>query len=253
MKLVCVCVVAGASLKLVQLLQHFEHLVTPISNIVVAIATECSCKQLVLDVFREICSMDPSDLSLDSSGTKSFASFQVLVTGLVPSLVLPALPVLLPHLNGESTTFRNGVLGVIGELLRLLPDSSGGEDILLPETRDQLLLKLADHLHDVNAFVRAKVLHILLQLCSVQVSGIMTRQHLTMACMFIHVLYSQGIPLPLLQGLVEKVTERLKDKSSLVRKGCLQLLCAMLSSNPFAAKVRKSSFHLYILDLILCW
>jgi hypothetical protein len=33
------------------------------------------------------------------------------------------------------------------------------------------------------------------------------------------------------------VTERLKDKSSLVRKGCLQLLGAMLSNNPFAAKV----------------
>lgn len=165
-----VSVVAGASLKFVQLLQHFEHLATPISNIVVAIATKFSYKQLVLDVFREICSMDPSDLAMDSTGTKSFASFQVLVTGLVPSLVLPALPVLLPHLSGESTTFRNGVLGVLGELLRLLPDSSESEEVLLPETRNQLLLKLADHLHDVNAFVRAKVLHILLELCSVQVS-----------------------------------------------------------------------------------
>lgn len=113
--------------------------------------------------------MDPSDLAMDSSGTKSFASFQVMVSGQIPSLVLPAVPVLLPHLSGESTTFRNGVLGVLGELLRLLPDSSddGG---LLPDTRDQMLLKLVDHLHDVNAFVRVKVLHILLQLCSVQVS-----------------------------------------------------------------------------------
>lgn len=38
--------------------------------------------------------------------------------------------------------------------------------------------------------------------------------------------------------LLEKVMERLKDKSSLVRKNALQLLGAVLSSNPFAAKVR---------------
>lgn len=159
---------SGASLKLVQLLQHFEHLVIPISNIVVLLATKYSCKQLVLDVFREICSMDPSDLVMDSSGTKSFASFQVLVSGQIPALVLPAMPVLLPHLNGESTTFRNGVLGVLGELLKLLDVSSDGG--LLPDTRDQMLMKLIDHLHDVNAFVRAKALNILLQLCSGQVS-----------------------------------------------------------------------------------
>lgn len=157
----------GASLKLVQLLQHFEHLVIPVSSIVVTIATKYSCKQLVMDVFREICSMDPSDLAMDSSGTKSFASFVVTVTGHVPALVLPAVPVLLPHLNGESTTFRNGVLGVLGELLRLLSD---GNDILMPDTRDQMLMKLVDHLYDINAFVRVKVLHVLLQLSSVQVS-----------------------------------------------------------------------------------
>lgn len=169
----------GTGLKLVQLLQNFEHLVIPISNIVVGLATKYSCKQLVVDIFREICSMDPSDLAMDSSGTKSFASFQVMVSGQIPSLVLPAVPVLLPHLSGESTTFRNGVLGVLGELLRLLPDSS--DEVLLPDTRDQMLLKLIDHLHDVNAFVRVKVLHILLQLCSVQVSYYVTTYVLRMA------------------------------------------------------------------------
>lgn len=163
-----VLVCTGASLKLVQLLQHFEHLVIPVSSIVVTIATKYSCKQLVLDMFREICSMDDSDLAMDSSGTKSFASFLVMVTGQIPALVLPAVPVLLPHLSGESTTFRNGVLGVLGEMLRLLSEN----DILTPDTRDQMLLKLVDHLYDVNAFVRAKVLHILLQLCSVQVSDL---------------------------------------------------------------------------------
>lgn len=155
-------------LKLIQLLQHFEHLIIPISNILVTIAIKFSCKQVVVDIFREICSVDPSDLAIDSSGTKSFASFLVAVSGQLPNLVFPAVSVLLPHLNGESTTFRNGVLGVLGELLRLLSDSSY-DGILLPDARDQMLLKLVDHLCDVNAFVRVKVLHIFSQLSSVQV------------------------------------------------------------------------------------
>lgn len=160
--------IAGVTLKLIQLLQHFEHLVIPISTIVTIAATKHSCSQMVLGMFREICSMDPSDLAMDTSGTKSFASFQVAVSGQIPALVLPAVPLLLPHLSGESTTFRNGVLEVLGELLRLLYSGDGA--LSQPDPRNQMLLKVLDHLHDVNAFVRVKVLHILLELCSVQVS-----------------------------------------------------------------------------------
>ena len=154
------------SLRLFQLLQCFEHTAVPISSIVVTVATKHSCKKLVLDIFKEICSMDPADLAVDASGTKSYASFLVSVSGDIPETILPTLPVLLPHLSGESTTFRNAVLGVLGELLQILSDS----EMMLPETRDQLFLKLIDHLHDVNAFVRVKVLHVILQLCTSQVS-----------------------------------------------------------------------------------
>ena len=156
-------------MKLIQLLQHFDHLVNPISTIVSTIVTKFSFKQIVLDMFREVGSKNPCDLAMDSSGTKSFASFLVAVSVQVPATVLPVVPVLLPHLSGESTTFRNGVIGVLGELLKL-PSDCSGDASLLPDTRDQLLRKVLDRLHDTNAFVRVKVLHVLLQLCSVQVS-----------------------------------------------------------------------------------
>lgn len=155
-------------MKLIQLLQHFDHLATLISNIVVTAVIEYSCEQLALDMFREICSIDPSDLSMDSSGTKSFASFLVSVSGRTPSAVLPAVPVLLPHLSGESTAFRTGILGVLGELLKSL-SGSDAESNLVPDTRDEMLSKVIEHLHDINAFVRVKVLHVLLNLCSSQV------------------------------------------------------------------------------------
>ncbi len=166
--LISVKFITGVGIKLLQLLQHFDHLINPISFIVVAMVTNYSSKQVVLDIFREISSMDPSDLAMDTSGTKCFADFIVTVTGQIPSVILPAVPSLLPHLSGESTTFRNGVLSVLGELLRELSASS--DEGMLADARDKMLEKLVDHLHDTNAFVRVKVLHIFLQLCSVQVS-----------------------------------------------------------------------------------
>ena len=160
----------GVSLKLVQLLQHFDHLATAISHIVATAATKYHCEQLALNMFREICSMDPSGLSMDSSGTKSFASFLVIVSGQTPTAILPAVPVLLPHLSGESTAFRTGVLGVLGELLKSFSVSDEESD-LVPDARKEMVLKVIEHLHDVNAFVRVKALHVLLNLCSSQVSG----------------------------------------------------------------------------------
>lgn len=136
--------------------------------IVTAIATKYSSKQIIMDMFREICCTDPSDLIMDSSGTKSFAGFLVATSSQVPAVVLPAIPLLLPHLSGESATFRSGVLGVLGELLKLLHVSSEG--VLPSETRDEMLLKLTEHICDINAFVRTKVLHIFMDLYAAQVN-----------------------------------------------------------------------------------
>ena len=159
----------GVELKLLQLLQHFDHLANPISFIVITIATRHSFSHIALNIVREIGSMDPSQLAMDSTGTKCFVSFLVSISERIPAVILPAVPVLLPHLNGESTTFRNGVLGVFGEVLKLLPDSSNNSDLFHQDVRDEMLKRLIDHLHDNNAFVRVKVLHVFLQLCSAQV------------------------------------------------------------------------------------
>lgn len=87
-----------------------------------------------------------------------------------PSDILPCVSVLLPHLNGESYTFRNGVLGVLGEILCHLT-ATPTLDEQGKTLRDQLFERLEEHIHDSNAFVRIKVLQILQQLVSAQVSG----------------------------------------------------------------------------------
>ncbi len=84
--------------------------------------------------------------------------------------------------------------------------------------RDTLLNSLQNHIHDISAFVRCKVLQVWLQLCE-----------------------SRSIPLSRLKELLVLVCERLNDKSSLVRKSTLQLLTGLLKHNPFAANVSHSS------------
>lgn len=64
---------------------------------------------------------------------------------------------------------RNGVLGVIGETVAQVL-SSPQLDPQSKHTRDGLLDRLEQHLHDINAFVRSKSLQIWLQLANAKVS-----------------------------------------------------------------------------------
>ena len=118
---------------------------------------------------RELGSKDPRDLAVDLSGTRSFASFLVELSHLVPECVLLCVSVLLPHLNGESYTFRNGVLGVLAEILLHL--HGGSLDDQARQLRDSLFTKLEEHIHDTNAFVRVKVLQLLTKLVTSQVAA----------------------------------------------------------------------------------
>jgi len=160
-KLSC-CDVVGVALKLIQLLQHFEHL-TNVLTMIVGVAVTQAGPSIVTTIVREIGSKDPGDLVRDTTGTKSLAAFLVSVSVAMASHIQPVIGCLLPHLDGESVTFRNGVLGVVGEILKQ-------EGHMAPEDRDALLDKLTLHIHDCHALVRVKALHILHQLADLQVT-----------------------------------------------------------------------------------
>lgn len=83
------------------MLQHFEHLVTPLAQAVEVFVNTFGAKNVVSEIVRELGSSDPRDLALDTSGTRCFAAFLVEVAQLVPGAVLPTISVLLPHLSGE--------------------------------------------------------------------------------------------------------------------------------------------------------
>lgn len=203
----------SASLKILQLLQHFEHLVTPLAYTVEIITNELGVKSVIQEIMREVGRMDPKDIARDSSGTRCVASFLVEVAEKIPLVMLPSISVLMCHLDEESYTLRNGVLGVMGEiLLKVL--SKDDLDNKMKSTREQFLECLTEHIHDVNAFVRSKVLQI-----------------------WLNIVNEKCLPLTWQDKVLTMVIGRLQDKSSQVRKNSIQLVTAFIKCNPFAAKL----------------
>ncbi|XP_035829509.1 condensin complex subunit 1, partial [Aplysia californica] len=203
----------GASLKIDQLLKHFEFLTTPLAQIVELMVQEHGCKSTVTDIVREIGSANSREAAKDSASAKAYAGFLVELGERMPAVVLPCVPLILCHLDGESYTLRNGVLGMMGSILTtyLCKEELDEKSRL---TRDAFFEKLEDHIHDVNAFVRSKVLQIWLSIVT-----------------------EQCLPLLQQESLMALVVGRLHDKSSIVRRHALQLLTALLKSNPFAAQL----------------
>ncbi|KAI0222052.1 Condensin complex subunit 1 [Lamellibrachia satsuma] len=203
----------GCRLKLLQLLQHFEHLASPLAQAVHTFALEFGATTMVSEMMREIGSIDTQDLARDTSGTRAYSVFLMELAERIPALMLPNMCVLATLLDEEPYTMRNCVLSIMGEMVvHLLSQDIVGEKE--KATRDQFLDRLEDHIHDVNAFVRSKTLQI-----------------------WMTIVNEKMLPLPRQHRLLELVIGRLQDRSSQVRKNAIQLVTALLSTNPFAAKL----------------
>ena len=110
---------------------------------------------------------------------------------------------------------RNCAIGVMSIVITnvLTGDNISQENRLI---RDECLSYLEDHILDCNAYVRSKVLQVWQHLCC-----------------------EGAIPLSRQSGLLKAVLLRVEDKSANVRKQALQLLRAILQSNPFTSQVKK--------------
>jgi len=209
----------SCSLKFVQLLKHFEHLVTVFGQATEVLVKEYGSSGMVMEVVREIARVDHRELARDSSGTRSYSLYLVELAERIPEAMKPCIPLLTTHLDGESYTMRKCVLGVLGEIVaRVLSgeelDEAGRDD------RDCFLDCLLDHMHDCHAHVRSYVLSVWSKLCA-----------------------DKHIPLARQHLVLEKAAGRLRDKTSSVRKAAVQLLTCLLESNPFAAKLETQDLE----------
>ncbi|NXX32575.1 CND1 protein, partial [Nicator chloris] len=208
----------SATLKITQMLQHFEHVAPVFAQAVSLWAKDYGLKSLVGELLREIGQKCPQDLARDASGVKGYATFISELAEQIPTLVLSNMSVLLPHLDGESYTMRNAVLAAMAEVLVQVLNGDQLEKAARG-TRDKFLDMLQAHVCDVHSFVRSRVLQLFTRIV----------QNKASLC--------SALPLTQFQSVVSLAVGRLKDKSVIVVKNAIQLLAAFLSNNPFSSKL----------------
>ena len=62
----------SCSLKFVQQLKHFDHLVSVFGQAVEVMVNDYNCTAMVLELMREISRVDDKELARDTSGTRSY-------------------------------------------------------------------------------------------------------------------------------------------------------------------------------------
>ncbi|XP_049902660.1 condensin complex subunit 1 [Epinephelus moara] len=206
----------GASVKVIQLLQHFEQLSSVFAQAVSVWSTEYGVRAIIGEVIREIGQRSSEELAREASGVKAFAAFIAELGALVPESMIPNISVLITHLEGESHTMRVAVCEVLGEILvRVLCgdglDESGKAD------RDRFFDTMQEHLHDTHSHVRARVLQV-----------------------YTRIVNSKALPLCRYSEVMELAVGRLMDKSINVVKSAIQLLAAFIAHNPYSCKLSSA-------------
>ncbi|XP_067402039.1 condensin complex subunit 1 isoform X1 [Emydura macquarii macquarii] len=203
----------SATLKISQMLQHFEHVAPVFAAAVSLWATEHGMKSMVGELLREIGQKCPQDLTRDASGVKGYAAFLTELAEQIPAIMLSNMSVLLHHLDGESYVMRNAILTAMAEMLLQVLNGDQLEEAARG-TRDQFLDTLQAHVCDINGFVRSRVLQL-----------------------FTRIVQQKALPLTRFQAVVSLAVSRLQDKSVTVIKNAIQLLAAFLLNNPFSCKL----------------
>lgn len=197
--------------------------------------TECGCTGLIKEIAREIGESEPGEVD-----ARNFCNFLEAIATTQADIMLPILDSIVDYLDKDVSFFlvtvvkkincyffdnldsvplqcyimRNCAIGVMGVIVA---NVLTGEE-LPPDKRsirDECLDNLEEHILDCNAYVRSKVVQTWQKLCC-----------------------EGAIPLSRQNRLLRASVLRLDDKSANVRKQALQLLRAVLQSNPFASKVK---------------
>ncbi|XP_070768094.1 condensin complex subunit 1 [Enoplosus armatus] len=206
----------GASVKVIQLLQHFEQLSSVFAQAVSVWSTEYGIRAIIGEVIREIGQKSSEELAREGSGVKAFASFLSELGALVPELMIPNISVLITHLEGESHAMRVAVCEVLGEILvRVL--CGDGLDESGKAGRDRFFDTLQEHLHDTHSHVRARVLQV-----------------------YTRIVNCKALPLCRYSEVMELAVGRLMDKSINVVKSAIQLLAAFIAHNPYSCKLSSA-------------
>ncbi|CAG9786783.1 unnamed protein product [Diatraea saccharalis] len=208
-------------IKLVQVLQMFEHAVLPICAGVVqlhkAFGLGTFGPQMVREIAEALASSEEENVGAgtEQGAARNCGTFLVELTKELPKEMTGAIATIQPYLESdESYTLRISVLGMMCEVLSVELRGEGLSDEQRAQ-RDDFLDELYEHMHDLSAYVRHKVL---------QFWSRLQREN----C----------VPVSRQRVVLERAIGRLRDKAALVRKAAIQLLKVFLECNPFSAQLK---------------
>ncbi|CAH0398311.1 unnamed protein product [Chilo suppressalis] len=208
-------------IKLVQVLQMFEHAVLPICTGVVQLHKEFGLgtfgPQMVREIAEALASSEEENVGAgtEQGAARNCGAFLLELTKELPKEMTGAIATIQPYLESdESYTLRISVLGMMCEVLSVELRGEGLTDEQRIQ-RDDFLDELYEHMHDLSAYVRHKVL---------QFWSRLQREN----C----------VPVSRQRVVLERAIGRLRDKAALVRKAAIQLLKVFLECNPFSAQLK---------------
>lgn len=179
-------------------------------------------------VLGETLGMSDLRANRDSPAVRNVAAFLEDLASTVPHFMHANRMVVLPLLNCKCYTIRNAVITTLGKICSLsrtsaemtagesAESSSGGGNAadggsgLDKETRDELLDLLLERAHDISAYCRSRCLRTWVDLCE-----------------------TGAIPRTKLLPAVLAASDRLADKSAIVRKAALTFLEKVFEHCPF--------------------
>eukprot|EP01134_Creolimax_fragrantissima_P003004 CFRG3004T1 len=177
---------------------------------------------VISEIVREMSRAEPAKLQSDTQGTKNISDFLREMSNTVPEAMFSTISVILPHLDGESSTMRSAILHVISRILALylVKPAENDSDIVKSTTkaRDEFLVIFLERLHDTNAIVRKRCIELWMYLVDMK-----------------------AIPLSFWTDCVNGMLERCADKSKSVRQVALKGLGCCIENNPYGDKLQLSA------------
>ncbi|KNC98205.1 condensin subunit YCS4 [Spizellomyces punctatus DAOM BR117] len=189
-----------------------EHLADFVADWMHTLVVKYSDTTLIESVLRRCMNKEFSDKDLKVA--KAFSKFLVRLSELAPKEVLKQMVHLQVHFDSESYTIRLGMIEVIGNLIHNLLALDSSESAA--KSLHAYYEILQERFRDVNAYVRVKVLQVLIKLTERREDSGLT-----------------DIPLATRPLLINLTAGRLQDKASNVRKNAIKLLTKFISTSPF--------------------
>jgi len=216
------------SVALQQLIASQSHSVPAVAEVVVALQETASQRGQKSDlpsaVLGEALGLVDLRSSKDTTAVRSVAAFLEVLAASAPRFVHANRMVVLPLLNCKCYSLRNSVITALGDICSLCKaeeddrrsstdsttEENGDDKVVDKESRNLLLDLLLERVHDVSAFCRSRCLKTWIGLCE-----------------------GGAIPRAKLLPVVLAASDRLADKSAMVRKNALGFLEKVFEYCPF--------------------